>query len=217
MLYIWLILGANLLIIAAALLSMLFFPGSFIGYNIAYAILMPLISTVAVIAVDGIAAFIIRRLPERWFSIDSSFSSVSKKECELYTKLGVRKWREKIPELGLFTGFHKNHVAEPGSNEYIKRYILEANYGAVIHFVSIPLGFLIIFLCPLGHAFYFGIPVALVNAVLNLLPAMILRYNIPKLISLYRRNERLSLRDAQGFALRTHQGLCPWNPPKNFL
>ena len=196
MLYISLILGANLLVIAATLLSKLFFPENFVGYDIAYAILMTPISTIAVIVVDGITAFIIRRMPEKWFSIDSAFSSVSKKECELYTRLGVRKWREKIPELGFFTGFHKNHVAEPGSNEYIKRYILEANYGAVIHFVSIPLGFLIIFLCPLEYAFYLGIPVAFVNAVLNLLPAMILRYNIPKLISLYRRNERISLKNA---------------------
>ena len=195
MLYVWLILGANLFIIAASLFSMLFFPENFIGYTAAYAILMPPLSTIAVIAVDGIAAFIIRRLPEKWFSIDSSFSSVSKKECEIYTKLGVRKWREKVPELGLFTGFHKNRVADPGSNEYIKRFILEANYGAVIHFISVPLGFLIIFLCPLGHAIYFGIPVAIVNAVLNLLPAMALRYNVPKLLSLYRRNERKSLSD----------------------
>ena len=190
MLYIWLILGANLFIIAASLFSMLFFPESFLGYGVTYALLMPPISTVAVIALDAITAFVIRRMPEKWFDMASPFSSVSKKECEFYTKLGVRKWREKIPELGLFTGFHKNHVAEPGSNDYIKRYILEANYGAVIHLVSVPIGFLIIFLCPLGHAVYFGIPVAIVNAILNILPAVILRYNIPKLLSLYRRNER---------------------------
>ncbi|MBE6608369.1 MAG: hypothetical protein E7633_07420 [Ruminococcaceae bacterium] len=190
MLYIWVILCGNLFIIAASLLINLFFPWIFAGYGLPYIILMPPVSTVAVIAVDGIAAFIIRRLPEKWFSIGSSLSVVSKKECEIYTKLGVRKWREKVPELGIFTGFHKNHVAEPNSNEYLKRFILEANYGVVIHVMCVPIGFLIIFLCPIGHAPLIGIPVALVNAALNLLPAMTLRYNIPKLLALYRRNER---------------------------
>ena len=191
MLYILIILCANLVIIAASLLANLFFPWIFAGYDLWYVILMPPISTVAVIAVDGIGAFIIRRLPAKWFSIDSSLTDVSKKECEIYTKLGVRKWREKVPELGIFTGFHKNQVAEPGSNEYLKRYILEANYGVVIHLVCVPIGFLILLLCPIGHALFFGVPVAIVNAVLNILPAMILRYNIPKLLALHRRNERL--------------------------
>ena len=196
MLYILIILCANLVIIASSLLVDLFSSWIFIGYDLWYIILMPPISTVAVIAVDGIGAFIIRRLPEKWFSIDSPLCAVSKKECEFYTKLGVRKWREKVPELGIFTGFHKNQVAEPGSNEYLKRYILEANYGVVIHLACVPIGFLIILLCPIEHAIFFGVPVALVNAALNILPAMVLRYNIPKLLALYRRNERLALRDS---------------------
>lgn len=194
MLYVWLILGANLLIIGGNLL----FSHLFTEYSLhtLYTALMPIISTAAVILVDAIVAFVIRRLPEKWFSADSSLSNVSKKECEFYKKTGVRKWREKIPELGMFTGFHKNRVYEPGSNEYIRRYILEANYGAVIHLASVPLGFLILLLCPLSQALRFGIPVALVNAVLNLLPAFILRYNIPKLQSLIRMNDRRKARAA---------------------
>ncbi len=192
MLYIYLILGANLLIIAANLILSLAFQ--MFGLDPIYAVILPPISTVAVIAIDGIAAFVIRRLPEKWFSNESSLCEVSKKECDFYAKIGVRKWRTKIPELGLFTGFHKNKVYEPGSNEYVKRYILEANYGFVIHIMSIPLGFLIILLCPIEWALCFGVPVALVNAALNLLPAAALRYNIPKLLSLMRMNDRRSAR-----------------------
>ncbi len=188
MLYIWLILGANLLIIAANLVCAIF--TSSLEPNLLTMIIMPPINTVAVIAIDGIAAFLIRRLPEKWFSAESGLSRISKKECAFYKKLGVRKWRSKVPELGMFTGFHKNKIYEPGSNEYIKRYILEANYGYVIHFACVPIGFLIIFLCPLEWAFRFGVPVALVNAVLHLMPAFILRYNIPKLRSLMRMNDR---------------------------
>ncbi|MBQ5602641.1 MAG: hypothetical protein IIU77_07465, partial [Clostridia bacterium] len=63
MLYILIILCANLVIIASSLLVDLFSSWIFIGYDLWYIILMPPISTVAVIAVDGIGAFIIRRLP----------------------------------------------------------------------------------------------------------------------------------------------------------
>lgn len=192
MLYVYLILGANLLIIAANLI--LSFAFQTFGLDPICAVILPPISTVAVIAIDGIAAFVIRRLPEKWFSYENSLSEVSKKECDFYAKIGVRKWRTKIPELGMFTGFHKNKVYEPGSNEYVKRYILEANYGFVIHIMSIPLGFLIILLCPIEWALCFGVPVALVNALLNLLPAAALRYNIPKLMSLMRMNDRRSAR-----------------------
>ena len=195
MLYIYLILGANLLIIAANLILSLAFQ--MFGLDPIYAVILPPISTVAVIAIDGAVAFVIRRLPEKWFSNESSLSEVSKKECDFYARIGVRKWRTKIPELGMFTGFHKNRVYEPGSNEYVKRYILEANYGFVIHIMSIPLGFLIILLCPIQWALCFGLPVALVNALLNLLPAAALRYNIPKLMSLMRMNDRRSARKSE--------------------
>lgn len=187
MLYVLLISGANLIIIAANILLGALFEGCF--PSAAEALCLTPISTVAVILVDAIAAFAIRRLPGRFFSHGSRLCSVSKGECSFYNKLGVRRWREKIPELGMFTGFHKNKVYEPGSIEYIKRYILEANYGAVIHFASVPLGFLIILLRP-SAALSVGIPVAIVNALLNLLPAFVLRYNLPKLLSLLRINER---------------------------
>ncbi len=187
MLYVFLILGANILIMAANILLGALFEGCFpSAVDILW--LTPT-STVAVILVDAIVAFLIRRLPNRLFSSQSRISDVSKRECALYNRLGVRRWREKVPELGMFTGFHKNKVSEPDSIEYVKRYILEANYGAVIHFASVPLGFLIILIRP-SAALYVGIPVAIVNAVLNLLPAFILRYNLPKLFSLLRMNER---------------------------
>ncbi len=195
MLYIYVILIANLLIIVANIICALVSPS--LGLDLTYAIILPPISTVAVIALDAITAFIIRQLPEKWFSFESSVTNVSKEECAFYTQIGIRKWRTKIPDLGMFTGFHKNKLYEPNSNEYVRRYILEANYGVVIHIMSVPLGFLIILLCPIQWAFCFGVPVALVNAALNLLPAATLRYNTPKLMSLMRMNDRRSARDAE--------------------
>ena len=186
MLYAVVILIANLIIICGHLIFAVTDGGS----SILRAVVTPPFLTVAVIAVDGIFAFIVRRLPEKWFSVESGLSTVSHAESDLYRRLGVRRWRDKIPELGMVTGFHKDHIYEPTNNEYLRRFVLEANYGAIIHFVCVPAGLLMMLLVPYAQAITVGIPVILVNAVLNLMPAFVLRYNVPKLISLMKLNER---------------------------
>lgn len=163
----------------------------FFNFQIWYIIVAVIVNTVCVIAVDGIFALIIRRLlPQKWFSKDKKFFIVSKKECLFYEKLAIKKWKDKVIELGCFTNFRKNKIYEPQNNEYVARYILEANYGIIIHLVCIFVGFLIIFIYPLKYFLCFGIPVAIVNAFLNYLPYCILRYNLPKLNQLYRINEK---------------------------
>ncbi|MBQ8350648.1 MAG: hypothetical protein IJY20_01210 [Clostridia bacterium] len=153
-------------------------------------VLAVFVSTVTVIVLDGLLAFLIRRLPSGWFSRGKRIFVASRRECRLYIALGVRRWKDKIPELGMFTGFHKNKVYRPQDNAYIARFILECNYGEVIHLVGALLGFFIVFLCPLAYAPWIGIPVAVVNFVLNLLPLFALRYNVPKLEALYALNSR---------------------------
>lgn len=155
-----------------------------------YILLSVVIDTVAVIAVDGLFAFLIRRLPEKWFSHDKKIFVVSKKEKSFYEKLKIRKWKDKIPELGSFTGFHKNKVVNPFDNTYLSRYLLEAGYGIVIHFVTAFTGFLIVFIHPLGLWLNFAFGVAIVNFILNLLPVFVLRYNYYKLKVLYTSNEK---------------------------
>jgi hypothetical protein len=147
-------------------------------------------STLAVIVLDGLLAFLIRRLPAPWFSGKKRLFLASRRECRFYVRLGIRQWKDKIPELGVFTGFHKNKVSRPEDNAYIARFILECNYGTVIHLTGALLGFLIVFLCPLAYAPWVGIPVAVVNFILNLLPTFALRYNVPKLEALYALNAR---------------------------
>ncbi len=160
------------------------------GFSLAYSVLATVINTAAVIALDGLFAFIIRRLPNKWFSHEKKFFSVSLKEKNFYEKLKIKKWKDKIPELGGFTKFSKGKIEKPFDNEYLSRYLLEACYGFVIHIVTVFTGFAIIFICPLRYWFCFGLPVAFVNAVLNVLPAFTLRYNTYKLCVLYKRNEK---------------------------
>ncbi|MFR1983837.1 MAG: hypothetical protein ACLS4Z_09115 [Christensenellaceae bacterium] len=162
-----------------------------------------LINVVAVIAVDGLFAFLIRRLPEKWFGHERRFFQVSAKEKKFYEKLKIRKWKDKVPELGQFTNFHKNKVAEPRNNAYLERYMLEAAYGEVIHLAGCFLGFVIIFFYPLKYWLCFGFPVAVINLIMNILPYFILRYNFYKMKVLYRSNERKQRRAAEKETLPT--------------
>ena len=164
-----------------------------------------LINVVAVIAVDGLFAFFIRRLPEKWFGHERRFFQVSAKEKKFYEKLKIRKWKDKVPELGQFTDFHKNKVAEPRNNAYLERYMLEAAYGEVIHLAGCFLGFVIIFFYPLKYWLCFGFPVAVINLIMNILPYFILRYNFYKMKVLYRSNERKQRRAAEKETLPTDE------------
>ena len=190
----YLILIAVAIALIALLKMVLGSPASYLGTG--GIVLAVVVSTVAVIALDGLGAFLIRRLPERWFTRGKKIFSVSKRECRLWKAIGVRKWKDIIPELGLFTGFRKNKVYDPQNNEYVARFLMESNYGVVIHVVNALTGPLILFLYPLAVAPCIGVPVAAVNFVLCLLPVCALRYNTPKLEALYTLNERHAKRRA---------------------
>ncbi len=159
--------------------------------------LSPYFSIVAVIAttlfqflIDGIFAIIINKLPNKWFAMDKKCFQVSDRSRKFYETLKIRKWKDKVWELGGLGGFRKNKLNDPKSPEYIERFIVESNKGIVTHRIGYIVGFLGIFLFPLKYAFLIGIPVAIVNLILNILPTMILRYNVPKLMMLHTRLTR---------------------------
>lgn len=147
------------------------------------------LGVVSVIAVDGIVAFIVRRLPEKWFSPEGKLYAVSKREREFLRKMKIGVWKCFVPELGCFTGFHKDRIADPASPAYIERFLLESNYGAVGHVLGALLGFLILLL-PYCQPISVGLPIAIVNFVLSMLPTCILRYNTPSLRRLLARARR---------------------------
>ena len=146
--------------------------------------------TIIEIAINGFFAFIIRRaLPKKWFSGLKKIYSATKKESRFYQTLAIKKWKDKVLELGCFTNFRKNKIYEPKSNDYVGRYILEANFGVVIHFVDLFANFILVFM--FGKMFFsMTIPIAIIGLFLNLLPLMVLRYNLPKLHALYQFNEK---------------------------
>lgn len=151
------------------------------------------ICTLSAIAIDGLFATVVRRLlPEKWFSVEKKIFCAGKKESRFYEKLGIKKWKDKVLELGVFTSFRKNKVLEPYNNEYVSRYIIEANFGIICHVAGVLFGVAVVFCCPKGLWLTVGLPVTIVNTVLSTLPIFILRYNLPKLHTLYKFNERKS-------------------------
>lgn len=147
-------------------------------YNV---IILVVVCTALQFALDGFIAIIINKMPDKLFGADNPLYNVSELEKKLYKKLKVRSWKDKVWELGGLGGFSKKNLAKPNSPEYIEKFIIECNKGVLTHRLSYPIGFLPMLFIANVCAFSIGLPVAVVNLFLNILPTIILRYNTPKL------------------------------------
>lgn len=164
-------------------------------YNWYIYLLIAVSLVVILIIIDGVFAGLIRYLlPKKFVNKNLKFYQVSKKEMKIYDFFKIKKWKDKVPELGSFTNFHKNKILKPKDNEYIARFIEEVCYGMWGHFIGAPMGFLILLL---DFNMYSGssklyltmfLPFAIVNFILDLLPAFVLRYNLNRLQILYKFN-----------------------------
>lgn len=140
------------------------------------------LAVLIVILLDGLTATVCRLLPAKCANAEKKIFIVSAKEKKFYEKLKIRKWKDKIPEIGQFTGFRKNKIADPKSVEYLDRFLLEICYGEIGHIASVFTGFLLLFFCFLTPLWWaIAITVALVSALMNLPSLFILRYNSYKL------------------------------------
>ncbi len=155
-------------------------------------IILVTVCTALQFALDGLIAIIINKLPDRFFAVDNPSYNVSEVEKKLYKKLKVRKWKDKVWELGGLGGFSKKSLKDPGNAEYIEKFIVECNKGVLTHRLSYPIGFLPMLFMPNICAVYIALPVAIVNLFLNILPTLVLRYNTPKLQAVLKRMKRRS-------------------------
>ena len=138
------------------------------------------VSIVGMIAINGLVAIICCKcLPKKWFMGDKRIFNPSKKECKFYEKIGIRKWKDKNIDLGQLNGFKKDKVEN--NPEYIERFILECNLGFIEHFVSLFVSVLAMFILPIKFWLPMGLPIVVTSLILNSLPIMILRYNMPRL------------------------------------
>ena len=153
--------------------------------NYFYTLAFTALAVVLVITVDALTATVARLLPKACANHEKKSFIVGAKEKKLYEKMKIRKWKDLVPEIGHFTGFRKNKIAEPQSVEYVDRFLLEICYGEIGHFFSLFLGFTVLCLYPLSDVWFaLAIPVAIVNVFLNLPSLLVLRYNSYKLVVL---------------------------------
>ena len=140
------------------------------------------LAVAAVMLIDAIVASGARSLPKACADHTKKVFIVSKKEKLFYEKLKIRKWKDFVPEIGQFTGFRKNKIAEPKNPAYLERFLLEICYGEIGHLFSAILGFAILLLFGLTKYWIaLALPVAIVNAFMNFPSLIILRYNSYKL------------------------------------
>lgn len=155
-----------------------------------YVIIAVVWCTALQFAFDGLIAIIINKMPDRWFGVDNPLYKVSDRERNLYRKLKVREWKDKVWELGGLGGFSKKRLESPRDPEYIEKFIIECNKGMLTHRLSYPVGFLAMLTLPNVCALTIALPVATVNLFLNILPTLALRYNTPILMSVLSRLKR---------------------------
>lgn len=189
MLYLIIIAVSVVLITAANLLLTLPITLADLGCT-AFSVIL---GAVAIFAIDGILALAIRRLtPKRWYAPTVRLFRVNKRERNFYRAIKIKSWKDKVPELGGFTDFHKNKLESNSDGAYLERFIIEANYGVVIHLANAVLGFLIMFI-PFCAAPTVWMPIFAVNFLLSLLPVAVLRYTLYTLFNLYDRCQKRQL------------------------
>ena len=145
------------------------------------------VAIIGMIAINGLVATVCSKwLPNKWFLGNKKFYTASKKECIFYEKIGIKKWKDRTIELGILNGFRKNKLNEPNNPEYIKRFILENNKGFLTHFVSLFVSAAYVFIMPIKFWLPTALPIAITSILINIMPVMILRYNMPRLQALYK-------------------------------
>ena len=174
------------------------------GLNIAFDVASPIYVILGVIwcvvilfALDGLFAIIVRFLPNKWFLPDNPAFNVSNFERKLYRKIKVRRWKDKVWELGGLGGFSKSRVEEPNNPKYIERFIIECNKGVLTHRLAYLPSFLVMLTFFNRCAFTIALPAALVNIFLSILPTIVLRYNTPMLKSVLARLKRREAKEAE--------------------
>ena len=158
--------------------------GTSLGYQTRYleTLGFTALAIVIIISIDGLTATCARLLPKKCADRTKKCFQVSAKEKKFYEKLKIGAWKDWIPEIGHFTGFRKNKIDQPKNLEYLDRFLLECCYGEIGHSASVFSGFATLLFFPLTHTWVaISIPVSVVNAVLNVLPIFVLRYNAYKL------------------------------------
>lgn len=137
--------------------------------------------------IDGVVTLAIHLMPQKLFDPNKSCYKVSSRQIARYSKWGVKRWKDYVPDLGQFCNFKKNKIEHPKDPKYLHKFLVENCYADVLHTVSAYFGFFMLLVCPDHAILSMGLPIAIINFVINMMPAIIQKYMRPRLLSLYNR------------------------------
>ena len=145
---------------------------------------------VFLLVIDAAVALIVRAMPKKLMNPYLKRFKVFSWESKVLVALGVRKWKDKIPEAGgTLVGFSKREVKDKSNPEYLYQFMVETVYGEVMHFWGFIFSFLVFAYKP-AQFWIVYLPLFLTNFLINFLPVMVQRYNRPKLMKAYERATR---------------------------
>lgn len=130
---------------------------------------------------------LVRLTPKKFYSFRNPLFHVFKFENKIYEFFKIRRWKNKIPELGSLANFKKDKIYNPKDKEYIKQFIVETCYAEATHSISMIWGFLCLAFIPAQYRLIIGFPIATINGFLHFLPSIIQRYMRPRLMHLLKR------------------------------
>lgn len=170
-----------------------------IGLNVAFntstnseILLMLLISIFISFLIDAVVAFIIHKLPRKYFNPYSKFFKVFSFERKFYEFIQIRKWKDLVPETGQLCNFKKNKIYKPNDALYLYKFMEETCYAELMHFLCsiLSYGILLLGFINLKLMITICLPIAIINSITQLLPALIQRYLRPRLKLMYNRVTR---------------------------
>ncbi len=159
------------------------------GAGIVYSILAVVLGTIFIFLLDALIAWVIHKMPAEWFCFKKKVFQVAKSERKFYEKIGIKNWKDKVPEMGQLCDFKKDKIQsfEPA---YLNKFLTETCYAEVVHIGMLCIGLLIFLAFPFDKMLGFALPLFLINAILQIPPIFIQRYNRPKLEMVLIRAER---------------------------
>ena len=187
-LYLIIIFAGMLLI---TLSHVIFASGFYVSHGLLHLIMTVVVGVVFIFVIDMIVSAIVMVLPKACYK---PFTKVFRWEKKFYNKIKIKSWKDYIP-IGrgpIFIGMKKDSVYNPKDQGYLTKLIDECYRAEMMHFFSQFLGFLLLLLMPVEVVLSISLPIAIINMILQYLPFIVQRYNIPKLQMLYERNKRHS-------------------------
>ena len=158
------------------------------------------LAVMLMLAIDALVATMLHEFPKLFFKnfmTQTKFYNanrfpfkVYKKEKFFYEKIGVKKWKDLLPNK---MGMRKDHLEDKNDTNYLSMFIIESCRAEFMHLVSAIVTILPLILIPFR---YFGIilPVSIVNISLQILPIIVQRYNRPKLMIVQKRALRQAVK-----------------------